>query len=437
MGRFRVLRNESAEVLIMNSRERIRAALRRKPVDRVAIDFGGTGTTGVNIYSYMAAKKLLGLPETTLRLPEVLSQLVEVEPEMLELLGGDVVCLWRQTPCLGMRHDGYKLDTLLDGTQAYIPKNFNPVLNADGSRSYRKPLDDLTHPYPTAIGKGYDEGVEVSRCPVGLKAFARVYHPMRDVMSLEEFEEWSFPVMDEQELKDIGQRAKTLYETTDKAICGVFNGNVFELGQLYWGYENFFCNMMDEDAQDMMERYFEKRTDLLMKDLENYLAVCGQYIDCIEFTEDLGTQLNLLISPTLYRSMVKPHHKRMFDYIHKNYPEVKILFHSCGAIFDLIGDFIEIGADALNPVQISANGMDPQRLVDAYGDSITFWGGGVDTQSTLVNQSPEAVAAEVKKNLDIFTKAGGYVFTQVHNLEASVSGENLLAAFRTAKAYQL
>ena len=109
------------------------------------------------------------------------------------------------------------------------------------------------------------------------------------------------PEMDQEELDDIAARAKRYYETTDKALCGVFNGNVFELGQLYWGYENFYCNMMDEDTRDMMDRYFEKRVDLLMKDLEKYLAACGKYIECIEFTEDLGTQTSLLIPPGMYR----------------------------------------------------------------------------------------------------------------------------------------
>ena len=420
----------------MTSRERIDAALRRKPTDRLPIDFGGTGTTGINIYSYMQAKKILGLHETILKVPEALSQLVEIEPDMLNAMGGDVVCLWRQTPCLGYRHTGYQLSTLLDGkTQAYIPTAFQTVTGKNGSRSYLKPEDDLVHAYPISVGKSYDMGVEVSRCPSGLKAFSRVYHPMKNVASLEELKQWTFPNMDEQELSDIAMRAKFLYENTDKAICGVFNGNVFELGQLYWGYENFFINLIDEDTEDMIEYYFETRTNMLLEDLSAYLKACGQYLSCIEFTEDLGTQASLLISPSVYREKIKPHHKRMFDFIHKNYPEVKILFHSCGAISELIPDFIEIGADALNPVQISANGMDPARLVREFGKDITFWGGGVDTQNTLCAKTPDEVSADVKKNLDIFTQADGYVFAQVHNVEASVSGENLLAAFQTARNY--
>ena len=421
----------------MTSRERIEAALRRKPTDTLAIDFGGTGTTGINIYTYLAAKQLLDLPETMLYEPEVLSQLVEVEPSMLEATGGDVICLWRQTPCLGLRVTDYRSGTLLDGkTNAWIPDSFAPVPLENGDLSYRKPLDDLVHPYPTSEGKSYDVGKEVSRCPKGMHAFCRTYHPMEKVDTLEEFRKWSFPVMDAQELADIERRAKLYYEATDKALCGVFNGNVFELGQLYFGYENFLCSLVDEDMEDMVGEYFEKRTDLLLEDLKHYLAACGKYIACIEFTEDLGTQQSLLLPPSVYRKWVKPCHKRMFDYIHTHYPEVKVLLHSCGAVHDLIPDFIEIGADALNPVQISAEGMAPERLVRDFGQDITFWGGGVDTQSTLCRKSPEEVKAEVLHNLDVFTKGAGYVFAQVHNVEASVSGENLLAAFLTAKEYR-
>ena len=258
-------------------------------------------------------------------------------------MGGDVVCLWKQNACLGMRVDGFKRGTLLDGvTQAYIPNAFEPVLRPNGDRSYLRPLDDLTHPYKTAVGKAYDVGVEVSRCPAGQMAFSRVYHPFKDVMSLEEFEEWSFPMMDKKELDDIGARAKDLYENTDKAICGVFNGGLVELGTLYWGYENFYCNLVDEECEDMIERYLEKRTDLLIEDLKNYLDACGKYISCIMFADDLGTQQSLLISPATYREKIKPCHKRMFDFVHKNYPEVKVLFHSCGAIYDLIPDFIPV-----------------------------------------------------------------------------------------------
>lgn len=417
----------------MNSRERISAAVNRKPVDKMAIDFGGTGTTGVSVFVYRDAREKLGIIGETLYLDEPLSAICRVEAEMRDALGGDVVCIYRQTPCLGMRVRDFALGNLIDGTKAYIPTCFNPKPNEKGDMIYYKPSDgsDLLHPYLKSAGKNHDAGVPVAISPKGQKSYSRKYHPLTGVETLEELKKWEFPTTDDEELKYITENAKYYYENTDKALCFVFNGNIFELGQLYWGYEDFFINLMTND--EMMDYYFEKRVEGLLYDLDRYLNAFGKYIQLIEFTEDLGSQTSLLISADLYREKVKPYHKRMFDYIHKNYPDVKILLHSCGAVSEVIPDFIEIGVDALNPVQISAKGMEPEKLVREFGKDICFYGGGVDTQSTLCIKIPEEVKAEVLKNIEIFAKADGYVFTQVHNVEDSVPGENLLSAFLTAK----
>jgi len=185
--------------------------------------------------------------------------------------------------------------------------------------------------------------------------------------------------------------------------------------------------------EELIDYYFEQRTDALLRDLEKYLDAVGPYLQVIEFTEDLGTQSSLLISPATYRERIKPQHRRMFDLIKSKAPHLKILFHSCGAVSELIPDFIEIGADALNPVQISAAGMSPETLKKKFGKNICFWGGGVDTQTTLSHATVDEVKAAVKKNLDVFTPESGYIFTQVHNVDAGVPAENLVAAFLTAK----
>lgn len=194
----------------------------------------------------------------------------------------------------------------------------------------------------------------------------------------------------------------------------------------------FSCKYDLEDSFD-----FEGMTEAMLRDLKKYLAALSPYIQVIEFTEDLGTQSSLLISPATYRERIKPYHRKMFDLIKSQAPDVKILFHSCGAVSELIPDFIEIGADALNPVQTSAAGMAPETLKKKFGKNICFWGGGVDTQTTLTNAAVEEVKASVKNNLDVFTPDSGYIFTQVHNVDAGVPAENLVAAFLTAKEYKL
>jgi len=254
------------------------------------------------------------------------------------------------------------------------------------------------------------------------------------VDTLDELDKYAFPEMDGEEISFAGWEAKRLYENTDRAVCGIFHGNVFELGQIYWGYQRFFENMLLEP--ELTEQYMERRTDAFLRDLEKYLGAVGRYIQIIDFCDDLGTQSSLFISPETYRKTIKPYHAKMFGYVKKNYPQIKIFFHCCGAIYDIIPDLIEIGADILNPVQITADGMDPVRLKREFGKRIAFWGGGVDTQRTLSSGSVSEVRKMAEEMLDIFSPGGGYVFSQVHNIEADVPAENVLAAFITARNYR-
>jgi uroporphyrinogen decarboxylase len=182
--------------------------------------------------------------------------------------------------------------------------------------------------------------------------------------------------------------------------------------------------------------YMEMRYACYMRDLEKYFEATEGALDVIEFNDDLGTQQALLISPQMYREVVKPYHKKMFGYVRDKYPKTKVFFHSCGAIFDIIPDLIDCGVQIINPVQISAAGMDPKKLKREYGKDVAFWGGGVDTQSVLCFATPDSVRAQVKEMLDIFAPGGGYVFSQVHNVEANVPPENLLAAFQAAREYR-
>jgi uroporphyrinogen decarboxylase len=319
-----------------------------------------------------------------------------------------------------------------------IPDTFKPVLNAKGDYVIYKEygVNDLVHPF--RLDQDWEAGVKdviVAKLPMGSHAFCRVYHPLEAVDTIEELDKYGFPELNDEELDFVKMEAKRLYETTDKAVCGQFYGSVFETGQMYWGYENFFVNMATEP--ELMISYFERRTEAFLRDLDKYLKAVGRYIQVINFWEDLGTQNSLLVSPDMYRKMIKPYHAKMFGFIRKNYPEIKVLLHSCGAIYELIPDLIEAGVQVLNPVQITAAGMDPVRLKKQFGKHIVFWGGGVDTQYTLNSGTVDQVRKMAKEMLDIFSPGGGYVFSQVHNVESCVPAENLLAAFETAKNYKI
>ncbi len=166
--------------------------------------------------------------------------------------------------------------------------------------------------------------------------------------------------------------------------------------------------------------------------MEKYLNAVGEYIDVIQFGDDLGTQENTQISIQMYRDMIKPYHTRLYQYVRNNFPNVKVFLHSCGAIYDLIPDLIDAGVEILNPVQLSARNMDPIKLKREFGNHLTFWGGGCDTQTTLTFGSLEDIRNEVEELIGIFAPGGGFVFTQVHNIQADISPEKIMELYNTA-----
>jgi uroporphyrinogen-III decarboxylase len=146
-------------------------------------------------------------------------------------------------------------------------------------------------------------------------------------------------------------------------------------------------------------------------------------------------QTGPLISPKAYRSLYKPYQKILNDWVHQN-TNWKTFIHCCGGILPLIPDMIEAGFDIFNPVQTSAAGMDPQALKDRFGQEITFWGGGIDTQTTLPFGTPEQVRNQVRERMEIFGKGGGFVFNTIHNVQAGVPVENLLALYEAIQEYR-
>jgi len=147
---------------------------------------------------------------------------------------------------------------------------------------------------------------------------------------------------------------------------------------------------------------------------------------------DFGTQNRAFISRKAYRELYQPFHKIITDYIHKH-SRWKTFIHSCGSVIDLIPDFIDSGFDVLNPVQCSAAGMSPKTLKREFGKDLVFWGGGVDTQKTLPFGTPDEVYREVRERIEIFGDGGGFVFDAIHNIQAGVPVENVLAMFRAIR----
>ncbi|MBM4465174.1 MAG: methyltransferase [Chloroflexi bacterium] len=393
----------------MSSRERVMAALRHEVPDRVPLDLGAMRSTGITALAYRRLKEYLGITQGDIYVYDTGQQLAVVESPVRNLFGVDVVPLDLD------QLRGWQPYTLPDGCPARIVAGFTTETAPDGSVYQLEGGRRVRH-----------------RPPSGLY-FYRIYHPLAEAATPADVEHFPAPGYSDDELTLLRDQARYLYQNTEYAIVGHFGGSVLEAGQDLRGWEQFMVDLAR--GGPFLEAFLEKLTEVHLANLARYLDAVGPYIQIIVMGDDLGTQHGLQISPQTYRRWIKPCHARIYGYVRQHYPQVYVFLHSCGGIYPLIPDLIEAGVQVLNPVQISAAGMDPVRLKREFGADLTFWGGGCDTQHTLPYGTPAEVAAEVRRLLDIFAPGGGYVFNQVHNIQADVPPENIVAMLETARSW--
>lgn len=401
----------------MDSRERIRSALSHQEPDKLPIDFGGMRSTGIQAVAYNKLLAYLGLDNEETRLYDVFQQLAEPSERVVDLMHGDVLQVHRLCPAFGIDILSWKEGILPDGSPCMVPSGFSPVKNEKGG------LDILSA-----------EGERIATMPEGSLYFDQVIHPCAGAGSVADINSVPLPGVTEEEISFVQKQAKTIREKSDKALLFAFGGNILEAGQLDFGYEEFYMNLALE--KKLMHYYFDRLAEYYIASLDALIPPMAEDIDLIQVGDDLGTQVALQISVEMYREMIKPYHQKIYRYARDKWPDLKIFLHSCGAIAELIPDLIDAGVEVLNPVQISAKGMDPAFLKREYGRDITFWGGGADMQQTVVNGTIKDIKDEVRRLIDTFTGGGGFVFTQVHNIQANVSPERIMAIYETAAEYR-
>ncbi|MCD6308504.1 MAG: methyltransferase, partial [Candidatus Latescibacteria bacterium] len=218
--------------------------------------------------------------------------------------------------------------------------------------------------------------------------------------------------------------AEKLRGNTDRAILGLFGGNLLEFGQFLYRNDAFFILLAGEP--DRAHAFLDRMVEIHLENLEAYLGAVGDYIDVIVFGDDLGMQTGPQISPAMYREFFKPRHAALWNRA-KELADVKVNLHSCGGVRELIPDLIEAGLDAINPVQINCAGMDLGELKREFGKDLTFWGGGCDTGRILPQGTPDEVRRHVREQVEIGRVGGGFVFQQVHNILADAPPENIAA----------
>ena len=221
------------------------------------------------------------------------------------------------------------------------------------------------------------------------------------------------------------------FHGSDKALFAglpMFVCSFFELSLVLFGFENFMMKLATD--RDLIEYWLDAKLAHDFGILERYLAIAGPYIEGIQTNDDFGAQTALQISPRLYRELFKPRQRRWIEFV-KARTRAKVFIHCDGAIEEILPDFIEIGIDVLNPLQTSASGMDPARIKREYGRDLAFWGGGVETQTTLPFGSVADVRREVRERVGLLGAGGGYVFAAIHNIQADIPPEKILAVYDT------
>jgi uroporphyrinogen decarboxylase len=370
----------------MDPRERVLAALEHREADRVPRDFGGTRYSSIHAEAYRRLRPALGLPEAEISIVDTTQGLAGVHDDILERLGADVGLV-----------------------TAGAPHGFAKEVTNDGQ--YERFLDEF--------------GVMRAR-PAGGLYYESTTSPLKGAINADEVEAYPWPdPVDPGRFEGMRERAVHIHDVERRAVfVGSLCAGVTEMHFRMRGYEDGYMDLALDPA--LARALMRKITDLKLAYWEKVLDEIGPDIDIAAEADDLGAQHAPLFSPAAYRDIVKPMHKEIIDLV-KSRSKAKFFLHSCGAIRELIPDLIDIGVDALNPVQVSAEGMETADLKAEFGRDITFWGGTVDSQQTLARGTPEEVHEETVRRISELKPGGGFVIASIHNIQAHVPVENIVA----------
>ncbi len=416
----------------MNSRERVNASLHHRQPDRAPLDLGSSAVTGMHASSVYLIRQALRLdpPGAPVKVIEPYQVLGEIQPDLIDALGVDVVGLPSPKTLFGFKNEGWKPWTLFDGTPVLVPEAFNTDPEPNGDILMYPEGDRSVPPSGRMPAGGYYFDTIIRQEPID-----------DDALQVEDNLEEFGPIA-EADLAYFARESARLSHETDKAILANFGGTAFgdiALVPAPWlkhpkGIRDVAdWYMSTVSRRDYVFRIFERQCEIALENLPKVYAAVGDRPSAVFITgTDFGAQSGPFISPRAYRDLFQPFHKEINAWIHRH-TSWKTFIHSCGSVKALIPDFIQAGFDILNPVQTSAAGMDPVELKTRFGAELSFWGGGVDTQKTLPFGKPEEVRAEVCERMRIFGPGGGFIFNTVHNVQARVPRENLVALYEAVK----
>jgi uroporphyrinogen decarboxylase len=381
---------------IMEPYQRILAAIDHKEPDRVPFDLGSTEATSITLKAYEVLRRYLGLPDKE---PEILSfsgQVAQPDNDLCRLMGIDTRRINRRNL------SSWSLDVKENETAFWFDDEFG-----------------TTWKMPKENGHYFD----------------MVANPLKGA-DFDTIRKYVWPDgTDPAIATGLADEVKKVFDESGAALvldARIGNG-FFHTGAILEGYEDFFTDLAFDPGK--VNYIMDRVLDLKVSYFETLLNEIGDKVHIVREMDDLGSQQGLLISPEMYREFIKPRQKKLFDFIRRKAPGIKIFFHSCGSVYHIIPDLIEVGVDILNPVQVSAAFMDTAKLKKEFGRDITFWGGGVDTQQVLPHGTPQEVRDEVRRRIDDLAPGGGFVFATVHNIQDDVPVENIIALWETLREY--
>lgn len=377
----------------LTPRERVRMALNHQQPDRTPLDLGGTfvSTLTLGAYDRLAAHLENSEGLNTEKTPKVIlrwGQSVRPSEEMLQRFRIDTRPLYAKPPRHWRDLNYTKIESFVD--------EWGVLRKRSGAGKYH---------YYDIVG-----------------------HPLSDTTSIDDLEKFRWPSADDPgRVEGLREEAEYLYKNTPYSLVGCMPGvDIFEMCWFLRGYENALMDMVMN--QKFAHALLRKILDLQKAKFDLFLGAVGDYIDAIVTVDDFATQQSLFISPDTFRKMLKPYHQELVQHIKKQ-TQAKVLMHTCGAVRPLLPDLIEIGVDIIQPVQVSALGMETAELKQEFGSRLSFWGGGCDSQKVLPHGSVEDVKAEVEKRMGDLAPGGGFVFSPVHNVQFDVPPENVVAMF--------
>ncbi len=404
------------------SRERLITTLNHKQPDRIPIDFGGTAVTGMHVSCVAGLREYYGLEKHPVRVHEPFQMLGLIEDDLAEAMGLDVVGVFPRNTMFGFPAENWKC-WRLNGLEIEVPGNFNTTVDAKG--------DTLIYP------EGDTSVPPSGRMPQGgyfFDAIVRQEPFEEETLDAEDNME-EFSVITQEELDHLVRSAKAA-AATGRGVIATFGGTAFgdialvpapslkhpkgirDITEWY---------VSTSSRQDYVHKIFERECEIGIQNLERIHAALGDTVQAMFVCgTDFGTQTSAFCSVKTFRNLYFPYYKRVNDWVH-SHTTWKTFKHSCGSVVKFLPSFIEAGFDILNPVQCSAAGMEPKGLKANFGDSLVFWGGGVDTQKVMPFGTPAEVREQVLRRCEIFSPGGGFVFNGTHNIQAETPIENIVA----------